>query len=101
MAKYFWLGISNVLFLILGLWIGGVLCGLQPLKQAEIIYPSPVVYSEGKRSEPGVISLDTLHAIEIQTAREMFGGKMRDPFIAKSKGGRDGCVPLRSMWLVW
>lgn len=43
------------------------------------ILPSPQVYEEGKRSEPGVLAPETLNAIELESAREIFNTG-RDPF---------------------
>lgn len=49
-----------------------------------IIYPSPVAYFEGKRSEPGKLAPETINSLfyefdEIQAAKEWFERDRRDP----------------------
>jgi hypothetical protein len=42
----------------------------------------------GQRSQPGTLAPETIRAIEIQTAKEVFAGKMRDPMERKRDMGQ-------------
>ena len=42
--------------------------------------PTPYL-QEGKMRGPGVMTQETLRAIELQTAKQIFSGPMRDPFV--------------------
>ena len=50
---------------VCGIALGGFICSLWNEHEVEVIYPSPVVYFEGKRSEPGRLAPETINAIEI------------------------------------
>jgi hypothetical protein len=76
----------GLLLIILCLWTLGTYTVIMTEKQAPVyqievtILPSPVHYMEGKRSKPGVLSPETILAIELQTTKELFSGELRDPF---------------------
>ena len=81
---HFWYGVSQGILLtyaLVGILALVAWClGFFPSQSTNIptLTDAPVI--QGKRRSPGVMSQETLKSIELQTARELFSGKMRDPF---------------------
>ena len=74
------------------LWLAGMLIGLQMTLEPAPVDNDPEVEIQinqiGKSSEPGVLSPETIQAIQIQSAKDVFSGKMRDPMERKRDMGQ-------------